>query len=125
MSVPGQPSRQYFATQGPLPSTVADFWRMVWEKNIKNIVMLTSETEKKVAKCHRYWPSESNRTLISDKLTVELIDEQKKKTEVIRKLQISSSEVCLYSLGYFYHFSCFHHNQITSHFNFQVHFHGR
>lgn len=39
--------RQYFvATQGPLASTVSDFWRMVCELRIHTIIMLTNLTER-------------------------------------------------------------------------------
>jgi hypothetical protein len=35
----------YISTQGPLPNTVADFWRMVWEQQSRIVVMLTKEIE--------------------------------------------------------------------------------
>ena len=49
--------RAFIATQGPLPDTSDDFWRMVWEQKCATIVMLTKEREGSRVKCHRYWPS--------------------------------------------------------------------
>uniref|UniRef100_A0A9J8DBF3 Protein-tyrosine-phosphatase n=1 Tax=Cyprinus carpio carpio TaxID=630221 RepID=A0A9J8DBF3_CYPCA len=44
--VPGYKSREEFiATQCPLPTTVDEFWRMIWEKNIYTIVMLNKCNE--------------------------------------------------------------------------------
>ncbi|KAK2498862.1 hypothetical protein MC885_017845 [Smutsia gigantea] len=37
---------EFIATQGPLPGTVGDFWRMVWETRAKTLVMLTQCFEK-------------------------------------------------------------------------------
>ncbi|KAF4095334.1 hypothetical protein G5714_024412 [Onychostoma macrolepis] len=59
--MPGYNSRKEFiAAQGPLPVTVNEFWRMVWEKNVHTIVMLTKCNEMGRVKCEKYWPSGTN-----------------------------------------------------------------
>ncbi|XP_029140109.1 receptor-type tyrosine-protein phosphatase N2 [Protobothrops mucrosquamatus] len=50
----------YIAAQGALPSTVTDFWQMVWENGCVVIVMLTPLTENGLKQCYHYWPDEGS-----------------------------------------------------------------
>ena len=43
---------QYILTQGPLVNTVNDFWRMVWEHNSYNIIMLCPMEENGIVMEH-------------------------------------------------------------------------
>ncbi|KAG7272522.1 hypothetical protein CRUP_006811 [Coryphaenoides rupestris] len=60
----------YIATQGPLPETLGDFWRMVWEQRTSTIVMVTRLEEKSRIKCDQYWPSRGTETYGMIQVTV-------------------------------------------------------
>ncbi|XP_060134401.1 tyrosine-protein phosphatase non-receptor type 13 isoform X3 [Zootoca vivipara] len=79
----------YIACQGPLPTTVADFWQMAWEQNCTLVAMMTQEVEGEKVKCQRYWPDVLGKTtMISDKLRLALVRLQQLKGFVIRVMEL-------------------------------------
>lgn len=99
---PGR-NNYYVAAQGPLPSTVMDFWRMIWELESTVVVMLTGEIESGVEKCTRYWPLEGE-TLEMGDFEVSLFDlEGTTQTQqcIIRELVIADMKVIFNFLSFF------------------------
>ncbi|KAK9241384.1 protein-tyrosine phosphatase-like protein [Lipomyces kononenkoae] len=64
-------TKRYIATQGPLPETFIDFWSVVWDQNVRVIVMLTPTSEGGQVKCHSYWQDTKY-----GKLVLSLVSEQ-------------------------------------------------
>uniref|UniRef100_A0A7M4F696 Tyrosine-protein phosphatase non-receptor type 13 n=1 Tax=Crocodylus porosus TaxID=8502 RepID=A0A7M4F696_CROPO len=79
----------YIACQGPLPTTVADFWQMAWEQKCTVIAMMTQEVEGEKIKCQRYWPDTLSKTImVNDRLRLALVRLQQLKGFVVRVLEL-------------------------------------
>lgn len=50
----------FIATQGPVPRSFNNFWRMVWQEKVNKVVMLCSFTEGERSACDKYWPENHN-----------------------------------------------------------------
>ncbi|XP_074477044.1 receptor-type tyrosine-protein phosphatase H-like isoform X7 [Sebastes fasciatus] len=83
-------SREYIATQGPLPSTVNDFWRMIWEQRVNGIVMVTNCTEGGKTKCQRYWPAD-RKPCLNGELLVTIRSEQEEPYWTLREFSVKHS----------------------------------
>ncbi|KAM3873959.1 tyrosine-protein phosphatase non-receptor type 13 [Diretmus argenteus] len=79
----------YIACQGPLPTTLGDFWQMVWEQKSNVIAMMTQEVEGGKVKCQRYWP-DTPRTaeMVDDRLQITLVKDQYLDNFVIRLIEV-------------------------------------
>ncbi|XP_031192891.1 tyrosine-protein phosphatase non-receptor type 13 isoform X7 [Mastomys coucha] len=79
----------YIACQGPLPTTVGDFWQMVWEQNSTVIAMMTQEVEGEKIKCQRYWPSIlGTTTMANERLRLALLRMQQLKGFIVRVMAL-------------------------------------
>ncbi|XP_054910559.1 tyrosine-protein phosphatase non-receptor type 12 isoform X3 [Poeciliopsis prolifica] len=80
--------KAYIATQGPLPNTVIDFWRMNWEYNVAVIVMACREFEMGRKKCERYFPSRDEEPLSFGPFRISCESEQQRTDYFIRTLTL-------------------------------------
>ncbi|XP_070470493.1 tyrosine-protein phosphatase non-receptor type 13 isoform X23 [Equus przewalskii] len=79
----------YIACQGPLPTTVGDFWQMIWEQKSTVIAMMTQEVEGEKIKCQRYWPNVVGKTtMVNDRLRLALVRMQQLKGFVVRAMAL-------------------------------------
>ncbi|KAJ1723528.1 Tyrosine-protein phosphatase non-receptor type 3 [Coemansia erecta] len=89
-------ANKYIATQGPLPHSVGDFWRMVWEQEARAVVMLTNPVEALRSKCAEYWPLQVGESKKWGELVVALQDERPMLgclSVVVRKISLSTGGV--------------------------------
>ncbi|XP_064236883.1 receptor-type tyrosine-protein phosphatase H isoform X3 [Aotus nancymaae] len=83
--------QEFIATQGPLPQTVGDFWRLVWEQQSHTLVMLTNCMEAGRVKCEHYWPLDSQ-PCTHGHLRVTLESEEVTENWTVRELQLLQVE---------------------------------
>jgi len=88
--IPGS-EKAYIASQGPVQAILADFWRMVFEKNASVVLMLTKEVENARLKCDQYW-AEVDSPLILENFKLTLQDIAEKDELTTRKLLLENIE---------------------------------
>jgi len=74
---------------GPLPKTVVDFWRLVWQEKPPSIVMVTNIKEGNKIKCQQYWPETGNKSFGPFQITI--TDQQVFADYTIRTFQVTVS----------------------------------
>jgi len=89
--VSGDNGMDYIVTQGPLDATVSDFWRLVWEKDVPVIAMLTKTFDFIKVMCVEYWPA-LNREERYGGLYARTLSETKFANYVERRIQLRPAD---------------------------------
>ena len=86
----------YIAAQAPSEETSVLFWEMVWQQNVRVVVMLTNLVEGlgfQSTKCSLYWPElVGNTRRFGQDIEVQLYDCQEAPDYLVRKLDISKQD---------------------------------
>lgn len=92
---PSGSPQAYIACQGPLQSTLIDFWRMIWECNVSVVIMACNEFESGKSKCEIYWPDRVNSSVNYGQFQVTLLKERQVCSDfLVRKLSIKLLPRC-------------------------------
>ncbi|KAK6991230.1 receptor-type tyrosine-protein phosphatase gamma, partial [Biomphalaria glabrata] len=78
---------EFIASQGPNKIILNDFVRMLWEQNVKKVVMLTNLTEDGKMKCEQYWPNEGK--LPYGDIKMKLISTETFSDFTVRRLELN------------------------------------
>jgi len=85
-------SRKYIAAQGPGEETTPAFWSMIWQYDIRVVVMLTNLVEGggfTCIKCNMYWPESVGDTKRFGDIEVQLFDKAEAPNYIVRKLDVT------------------------------------
>ncbi|XP_061124497.1 receptor-type tyrosine-protein phosphatase O isoform X8 [Syngnathus typhle] len=90
--IPGyKHAKEYIATQGPLPETRNDFWKMVLQQKSPIVVMLTQCNERRRVKCDHYWPF-SDEPVTYGEISVEMLSENESPEWTVRKFRLGYAD---------------------------------
>ncbi|CAC5418187.1 PTPRT [Mytilus coruscus] len=81
--------KAYIAAQGPKKNTLRDFWHMIWQENVRKIVMVTQLIENQKRKCEPYWPETLSEPLVVNNFKVTMTKEKEHTFHVYRLLTVS------------------------------------
>ncbi|XP_062600098.1 receptor-type tyrosine-protein phosphatase alpha-like [Saccostrea cucullata] len=87
-----QGRRSYIATQGPKPTTLCDFWSILWQENLNIIVCLTNLKEGTKIKCAQYWADPRDSMKIGE-FTIRNQSEKEYANYIRRSLRLKKNKV--------------------------------
>uniref|UniRef100_A0AC34RHJ3 Tyrosine-protein phosphatase domain-containing protein n=1 Tax=Panagrolaimus sp. JU765 TaxID=591449 RepID=A0AC34RHJ3_9BILA len=56
--------KTFIAAQAPMENTMNDFWRMIWEQDVRIIIMAANINERGRKQAYKYWPNDDEENLL-------------------------------------------------------------
>ncbi|KRT79270.1 hypothetical protein AMK59_7578 [Oryctes borbonicus] len=81
--------KKFICAQGPMDTTVNEFWRLIWEQNLEMILMLTNLEEYSKTKCAKYWPDKSEVDKVFGDISVTHTQETRYSDYIVRDLKLT------------------------------------
>ncbi|CAK1578848.1 unnamed protein product [Parnassius mnemosyne] len=104
----------YIATQGCLSTTIYQFWSMIWQEDVRIIIMTTKEIERGKVKCERYWP-DLNKTEVIKKYTIFNESESSTQDYTLRRFLVTKKdEPNVKRVIYHFHFTAWPDHGVPS-----------
>lgn len=91
--------RAFVIAQTPLPSTVGNFWKLLYDRKVAGVVQLTGLSEGGREVCAQYWPSQLQEEVNHGGYVVELMDEKQLEGYAVRTLSLSKETVSILYMG--------------------------
>ncbi|XP_049888128.1 tyrosine-protein phosphatase corkscrew [Pectinophora gossypiella] len=85
-------NKLYIATQGCLSTTIYQFWSMIWQEDVRIIIMTTKEIERGKVKCERYWPDLHKTEVINKKYTIFNESESSTQDYTLRRFLVTKKD---------------------------------
>ncbi|ODN03540.1 Tyrosine-protein phosphatase non-receptor type 9 [Orchesella cincta] len=82
----------FISTQGPLPRTFGDFWKMMWEQVCVVIVMTTRAVERGRTKCGQYWPPDKGSSVTHEGFKIENTDVEAQADFALTRLRLINTK---------------------------------
>ncbi|XP_072941625.1 tyrosine-protein phosphatase non-receptor type 11-like [Epargyreus clarus] len=103
----------YIATQGCLSTTIYQFWSMIWQEDVRIIIMTTKEIERGKVKCERYWP-DLNKTEVIKKFTIFNETESSTQDYTLRRFVVTKKDESVKRTIYHFHFTAWPDHGVPS-----------
>lgn len=83
----------FISSQGPLPKTYEDFWRMIWEQHVLVVVMTTRVVERGRIKCGQYWSAEEGGNVCHGLFEITTVSVEQHPDYTISSLQLTNTKL--------------------------------